>query len=403
MALRLRDAGLDELISDRLGVLTRTNSESLAGAMTRSVTPPEDFSQGVAITSSMHPEPNTHFEVCHHGKGYNSMYLMYGPMIARDLQEGRRGFAVLASTDAAAGARIRALFEDTPLYLEAGSDVLLEKPPVVSTAQHDALMAACRRHNRVCQVGFQNMAGAPMQRLLELISAGRLGTVRDIVVTGAWIRRDGYYARSPWAGRRMLDEMVVADGAATNPFAHAVMNALAIAGAVDPDGTPVGLDVESYRCRNIATDDTVSALVRIAQMHGSSVRVNSIFGEGVSPRLRKVRLGLAALGWPPNDLLKHGRERILYGVPLVENLLEFSLGIDARPKYFVDPKLNDTDDSVAVWWLDRWATRRAAQQTVQESMRTHRLVRPVRHGARVPSPADDELPLDDYESAAASF
>ena len=93
---------------------------------------------------------------------------------------------------------------------------------------------------------------------------------------------------------------------------------------------------ELGRSRSFGTshfsDETVTALVRLAQMHGSSVRVNSIFGEGVSPRLRKVRLGLAALGWPPNELLKHGRERILYGVPLVENLLEFSLGIDARPR-----------------------------------------------------------------------
>ncbi len=79
------------------------------------------------------------------------------------------------------------------------------------------------------------------------------------------------------------------------------------------------------------SDVTVQALVRLSEHTGGLIRVNSLFGEGVSPRLRKVRLGLAALGWPTNELLKHGRERILYGVPLVENLRDYSLGIDTEP------------------------------------------------------------------------
>lgn len=160
---------------------------------------------------------------------------------------------------------------------------------------------------------------------------------------------------------------------------------------------------ELGRSRSFGTshfsDETVNALVRVSQLNGSLVRVNSIFGEGVSPRLRKVRLGLAALGWPANELLKHGRERILYGVPLVENLCEFSLGIDPEPNYVMDPGLAQSDERVANWWLERWALKRAAQPAVQESMRSHRLVRPVQHGARVPLPPDDELlPIKAFNS-----
>lgn len=148
------------------------------------------------------------------------------------------------------------------------------------------------------------------------------------------------------------------------------------------------------------SDETVNALVRLSQLNGSLVRVNSIFGEGVSPRLRKVRLGLTALGWPANELLKHGRERILYGVPLVGNLREFSLGIVPDPDYLLDPEMEGADRYIASWWLDRWAMRRAAQPLVQESMRSHRLVRPIRHGARVPLPLDDEmLPVVDEPHA----
>ncbi|MFE2211772.1 GMC family oxidoreductase N-terminal domain-containing protein [Streptomyces canus] len=67
-------------ISDRLGELTRTNSEALVGAQTdnrryRKATgaPKVDFTQGVAITSSIHPDENTHIEPVRYGKGSNSM------------------------------------------------------------------------------------------------------------------------------------------------------------------------------------------------------------------------------------------------------------------------------------------------------------------------------------------
>lgn len=73
---RMRDSGLLPRISPRLGSLTRTNSESLAGAMTRHIDPPEDFSRGVAITSSMHPDPHTHVEPVRYGKGSNAMGLL---------------------------------------------------------------------------------------------------------------------------------------------------------------------------------------------------------------------------------------------------------------------------------------------------------------------------------------
>lgn len=141
------------------------------------------------------------------------------------------------------------------------------------------------------------------------------------------------------------------------------------------------------------TDTSVEALIRLSTLKDSSVRVNSLFGEGVSPRLRKVRLGLAALGWPTNELLKHGRERILYGVPLVSNLRDYSLGIDRTPKYLMDVSLSNGDARIAAWWLDRWALRRAAQPPVQEAMQSHTLTRPVTHGARVPLPPDDNQGL----------
>jgi cholesterol oxidase len=62
-------------LSGRLGEQTRTNSEALLGAVTRRV-PAQDLTRGVAITSSFHPDDQTHVENCRYGKGSNAMGLL---------------------------------------------------------------------------------------------------------------------------------------------------------------------------------------------------------------------------------------------------------------------------------------------------------------------------------------
>ncbi|MET8546315.1 GMC family oxidoreductase [Kitasatospora sp. NPDC004799] len=72
---RMRDGGHLPRISARLGELTRTNSEALVGAQTtdRRYGSKADFTKGVAITSSIHPDANTHIEPVRYGKGSNAM------------------------------------------------------------------------------------------------------------------------------------------------------------------------------------------------------------------------------------------------------------------------------------------------------------------------------------------
>ncbi|MFF3987637.1 GMC family oxidoreductase N-terminal domain-containing protein [Streptomyces sp. NPDC001797] len=77
---RMKAGGQLPYLSDRLGDLTRTNSEALVGAQTDDRryrrahgTPKADFTKGVAITSSIHPDENTHIEPVRYGKGSNAM------------------------------------------------------------------------------------------------------------------------------------------------------------------------------------------------------------------------------------------------------------------------------------------------------------------------------------------
>ncbi|MFD8155382.1 GMC family oxidoreductase N-terminal domain-containing protein [Streptomyces sp. NPDC001046] len=77
---RMKADGRLPRLSARLGELTRTNSEALVGAQTDDRryrkahgAPRADFTRGVAITSSIHPDASTHIEPVRYGKGSNSM------------------------------------------------------------------------------------------------------------------------------------------------------------------------------------------------------------------------------------------------------------------------------------------------------------------------------------------
>ncbi len=72
---RMRDEGHLPRLSSRLGFLSRTNSESILGAIAPK-SDPIDYSQGVAITSSFHPDEHTHIEPVRYGKGFNAMAMM---------------------------------------------------------------------------------------------------------------------------------------------------------------------------------------------------------------------------------------------------------------------------------------------------------------------------------------
>jgi cholesterol oxidase len=70
----MREGGVLPRISQRLGHLSRTNSESILGAIAPDTK--VDYSTGVAITSSFYPDENTHVEPVRYGKGSNLMSLL---------------------------------------------------------------------------------------------------------------------------------------------------------------------------------------------------------------------------------------------------------------------------------------------------------------------------------------
>ena len=79
---RMKSDGTLPRLSDRLGELSRTNSEAIIGVRHRRHD--VDFSQGVAITSSIHPDAVTHIEPCRYGPGSNLLSLITAPLVDGD-------------------------------------------------------------------------------------------------------------------------------------------------------------------------------------------------------------------------------------------------------------------------------------------------------------------------------
>ncbi|HET9517190.1 MAG TPA: GMC family oxidoreductase [Actinoplanes sp.] len=90
---RIRDRGGLPGLSPRLGALCRTNSEAVVAVRTPGSR--IDHSRGLAITSSIHPDSDTHVEVVRYGRGSNLMGLLMTTLADGGPARLRRGLAQL--------------------------------------------------------------------------------------------------------------------------------------------------------------------------------------------------------------------------------------------------------------------------------------------------------------------
>jgi len=130
-----------------------------------------------------------------------------------------------------------------------------------------------------------------------------------------------------------------------------------------------------------ATTDEMNVL---AQQQRGGRRVNNIFGEGVNPKLRRLRDALVALGFPSDRLLRHGSPRLVYGLPLAENFREVLVGRAHRARYLLAAdRPEEGTEAIAEYWRERWLWRRIQSREVLAEVAKHSTLRPVVHGARV--------------------
>jgi predicted dehydrogenase len=216
-----------------------------------------------------------------------------------------------------------------PIALDAvaaGCDLLLEKPPLLSLAEHAELTRALAGTGRACQVGFQALGSPALARLVDAVAAGRLGTVGCVAAVGAWWRPDAYFSRAPWTARRTLDGKRVLDGAIANPFAHALMDCLVLASAAGA-GWPEAFAVERYRVLDQEVEDTACLRLRLSGGFEVLLAVSLRSATFIPGDITVTGTGGEALLEYPTDGLRLPGQSELVPVPgrvdLLENLLDY--------------------------------------------------------------------------------
>ena len=127
--------------------------------------------------------------------------------------------------------------------------------------------------------------------------------------------------------------------------------------------------------------------------------VNSIFGEGVNPLMRKIRESLDSIGLNSDGLLQHGNKRVTYGIQLARNFREVLLGRQTVPNYLIPQAGNGEEitNRIADYWRRRWLLRRISRPEILEAVSQHiSSSLPPSHGAVVPLEVKDKTDEVDF-------
>jgi hypothetical protein len=115
---------------------------------------------------------------------------------------------------------------------------------------------------------------------------------------------------------------------------------------------------------------TTSALVEAAE-HIGFTRINHVFGEGASPKLRLLNLSIRELletgAEDANDLAKHTMSRIVYGACLAKNTKEYLLGLADVPEYYFENTTGGVrrgTESIIRYWQERWLASRKKYEPI---------------------------------------
>jgi hypothetical protein len=121
---------------------------------------------------------------------------------------------------------------------------------------------------------------------------------------------------------------------------------------------------------------TTSALVDAAE-HIGFTRINHVFGEGASPKLRLLNLSIRELletsAEDASDLAKHMMSRIVYGACLAKNAKEYLLGLADVPEYYFKGTTRGVrlgTEAIIRYWQERWLASRKNYKPIYERLRS---------------------------------
>lgn len=103
-------------------------------------------------------------------------------------------------------------------------------------------------------------------------------------------------------------------------------------------------------------------------------RINHVFGEGASPKMRLLTMSIRELLESTNedskDFSKHAMSRIVYGACLAKNTFEYLMGTDQEPVYYTDMSdYKKGTDAIIRFWQNRWLGSRLNYEPIYERVR----------------------------------
>jgi hypothetical protein len=143
-----------------------------------------------------------------------------------------------------------------------------------------------------------------------------------------------------------------------------------------------------YGTLHLSTE-TVDALRRMGEVRHDARRINNLFGEGTSPRLRQVREGLDALGVDSEQVLHHATPRIFYGCELSPDARGALLSMKPGGAGRSSPRCAVIGDA----WRTRWLAMRINNPDLDLAARLRRLG-PFSVQAAFRPTEDDQLLFD---------
>ena len=218
--------------------------------------------------------------------------------------------------------------------LEAGWNVLVEKPLAPTMQDVRSIQAVERSTGRFAAVGFQEVYSPYARALKQILLSGELGAVQSMKGRGLWPRSFSYYARNNWAGRLKVADRWVLDSPLENALSHYLHLLLFLAGGnARETARPVRVQGELYRAQAIESFDT--GCVRIETDSGIPILFHGTHSsrETIDPEI-VIEAENGRVEWAV-----HGECRVYRG--------------DSSEPYQVTPPAGDQRNAMATAVLDR--------------------------------------------------
>jgi UDP-N-acetyl-2-amino-2-deoxyglucuronate dehydrogenase len=93
----------------------------------------------------------------------------------------------------------------TILSLQAGNNVLCEKPMALSVKECRKMINTAKKTRKKLMIVMQNRFNPPVAAVKKTLGKNKLGKITDIQLNCFWNRNPKYYSESEWKGTKNLD------------------------------------------------------------------------------------------------------------------------------------------------------------------------------------------------------